>query len=53
MYAAARALRAYRDADGTDDDWVGAMLLADGLDNLRIMRAMLGGALGVKRGKKD
>jgi hypothetical protein len=53
MYAAARALRAFRDAEGTDEDWIGAMLLADGLDNLRILRALLGGALGVKLGKKD
>lgn len=29
------------------------MLVADGLDNLRLLRAMLGGALGVKRGKRD
>jgi hypothetical protein len=40
-YEAAQALQAFRDGRGDDADDVGALLLADGLHALRLVREFL------------
>jgi hypothetical protein len=39
LETAADCLIAFRDGDGTDHDYAGALLLADGLHDLRLIRS--------------
>jgi hypothetical protein len=47
----AKALQAFRDGTGDDWDFSGALVVADALDDMRILRMVAEGMAGVKRGK--
>lgn len=40
-YPTARALRAFVAHDDSDDDWAGALILAEHLDDVRFVRSFL------------
>jgi len=50
-YQVARALQAFRDGRGDIWDHTGALVVADGLDDMRVLRMVAEGMAGVKRGK--
>jgi hypothetical protein len=45
----AKALRAFRDGTGDEWDWSGAILQADYMDDLGLVRRLFEGFLGLKK----